>query len=56
MSHVRRIDRDRAGYPERLSDLHDPPQRVILTRQGKDWKVDGYWMFPSDADGTIKKT
>jgi len=31
-------------------------ERVILTRQGKDWKVDGYWMFPSDADGTIKKT
>ncbi len=29
MSHVRRIDRDRAGYPERLSDLHDPPRRLF---------------------------
>lgn len=29
MTRVRRIDRDRAGYPDRLSDLHDPPQRLF---------------------------
>jgi len=30
-------------------------ERVILTRQGTDWKVDGYWMFPSDAKGNVKQ-
>ena len=26
-------------------------ERVILTLQGKEWKVDGYWMLPSDEKG-----
>jgi hypothetical protein len=30
-------------------------ERVILTRQGTDWKVDGYWMLPSDAKGNVKQ-
>lgn len=30
-------------------------ERVILSKQGDDWKVDGYWMFPSDAKGNVKE-
>ena len=26
-------------------------ERVVLTRQGTQWKVDGYWMLPADESG-----
>ena len=26
-------------------------ERVVITRQGGQWKVDGYWMLPADENG-----
>jgi hypothetical protein len=31
-------------------------ERVILSLQGTQWKVEGYWMLPSDKDGNQLKT
>ena len=31
-------------------------EKVVVNLKGKDWKVEGYYITPSDEHGTVKKT